>query len=133
MKMVRLLSTYKDIGFTILPHSLNSELQQELVNNPGKHVIGYVTYNKDTNEYKFFNTKSQGLTESEHWSLDILRKSCYCEHTDTLIVFDCPPQKTKVAFQHILHGEAMRIDHWDTWSIDDNDAKVAVVTSWEII
>ena len=124
-----LVTSYKEIGFTILPDVLNTELQQDLLNNPGKHVIGYVTYNKNTREFKFINT--EGLAESnQHWSLDIVKALPKCKVRDTWIVFNCPPHKTKEAYQHILTGESIHIHHWDTWSIDD--AKVAVVTSWEI-
>jgi hypothetical protein len=132
--MATLLSSYTEIGFTILPHTLNAELQQDLRNYPGKHVIGYVTYNKETDEHNFTGTKSEEeITESStHWSLDIIKKSSYCEGIDTWIVFNCPPQKTKVAFQHIVFGEKIEIDKWDTWAVEGADAKVAVVTSWEL-
>jgi hypothetical protein len=38
----------------------------------------------------------------------------------------------KSAFGKILDGESLHIDNWDTWSVDGKDAKVAVITSWEI-
>jgi hypothetical protein len=129
--MATLLSTYTEIGFTILPHMLNTELQQDLIKYPGNYVIGYVTYNKENCEYKFINTNSS--TESNtHWSLNIIKKLPYCENIDTWIVFNCPPHKTKVVFQNILLGDKIQIEHWDTWSVEGADAKVAVITSWEI-
>lgn len=132
--MATLVTSYNEIGFTILPHSLNTELQQDLVKNAHKQVIGYVTYNKETSEFKFIYKKPEGVAESnDHWSLDIIKKLPYCMGTDTWIVFNCPPHKTKEAFQHILYGEAIHIDHWDTWSVECDNAKVAVITSWEIL
>jgi hypothetical protein len=37
-----------------------------------------------------------------------------------------------VAFQHILLGEKIEIDKWDTWSVGGTDAEVAVITSWSV-
>ena len=129
--MATLLSKYTEIGFTILPHTLDQELRQELSKYPGRNVIGYVTYNKTNGEYKFDNT---GETNTEsHWSLDIIKNSTYSEWIDTWIVFNCPPQKTKNAFQQILCGEKIMIDGWDTWVVEGVDAKVAVITSWEVV
>jgi len=129
--MATLLSSYKDIAYTILPHSLNAELQEELLQHPGNNVIGYAIYNKS--KYEFIYTNSEEFIGSkEHWSLDILKNIPYCNYTDTCIVFNCPPHKTKDAFRGILRGETLHIDHWDTWSIDGMDAKVAVLNSWEI-
>lgn len=126
--MATLVSSYTDIGYTILPHTLDTELQQELTKYPGRHVIGYVTYNKDRAEYKFIQI---GGTESNtHWSLDIIKRSTFSEWIDTWIVFNCPPHKTKVGFQQIL-GEKITIDTWDTWALPA-DSKVAVITSWEL-
>jgi hypothetical protein len=128
-----LVTSYNEIGFTILPDALNAELKQDLVNYPGKQVIGYVTYNKNTREFKFVNANPEGLAESnQHWSLDIVKALPKCKSDDTWIVFNCPPHKTKEAYQHILTGESIHIHHWDTWSVEGINAKVAVVTSWEI-
>ena len=131
--MATLVTSYTDIGFTILPDSLNTELQQSLVESSSKQVVGYVTYNKNTSTYTFVNTSLDGVADSNHhWSLDIIKKLPYSNATDTWIVFNCPPHKTKTAYQHILTGESIHIHHWDTWSVDGVDAKVAVITDWEI-
>jgi len=129
--MATLVSSYREIGFSILPHTLDTSLQKELSDYPAKHVIGYVTYNN--NEYKFFNSRSETYTESNtHWSLEIIKRANFSDSVDTWIVFDCAPKKTAYAFQHILHGEKITIDAWDTWAVEGVDAKVAVITSWAL-
>jgi hypothetical protein len=125
--MATLLSSYNDIEFTLLPHALDAELQKGLITYPSEKVIGYAVYTKETNDYTF--TYSTSEQDNEHWSLDILKSSPYCENSYMWIVFDCPPHKTATAFQSIV-GERIHVDKWDTWTIEDTD--VAVITSWEI-
>jgi len=125
--MATLLANYNEIRFTILPYTLDSELQKELNSYPGNSVIGYVIYNKETGDYKFMSS----FTESnDHWALDIIKKIPY--DGDTWIVFKCPPHKTKAAFQSVLYGETINIEQWDTWSVETIDAKVAVITSYKL-
>jgi len=130
IKMATLVASYEKIRFTILPDSINAEFQDDLVKNGGRQVIGYVIRDNNTSDFKFIYTKPEEVTESKvHWSLDIIKKLPYCEGIDTWIVFNCPPHKTKEAYQHILYGEAIHIHRWDTWSIEGDDTKVAVITS----
>jgi hypothetical protein len=131
--MAILLTSYKEIGFTILPQSLTTELQMGIVKYSTKDVIGYVTH-KNTGEFKFIYANLEGVAESDHhWSFDIIKKLPYDKMTDTWIVFNCPPDKMKHAYKGILYGESIDIQQWDTWSVDGIDAKVAVITSWEIL
>jgi len=123
--MATLLTSYNDIEFTLLPHALDAELQQGLVKYPSKHVVGYAVYTKETNEYTFVPTG----TDAEHWSVDLLKSSPYCEDSYMWIVFNCQPHEIATAFQSIV-GERIHVDRWDTWAIGDTD--VAVITSWEI-
>jgi hypothetical protein len=43
-------------------------------------------------------------------------------------------RKTTSAFKKILANshETLHIYDWDTWSVEGKDAKVAIITSWEI-
>jgi len=125
--MATLLCSYDEIGFTILPHLISSHEQRILIEYPGVNVIGYATY---TDGYKFTELTSETVTE--HWSLDILKKCTGLNTLDTWIVFNCPPHKTKFAFQQILHGESIEIEEWNTWSVEDLYAKVAFVSSWKL-
>jgi hypothetical protein len=130
--MATLVTSYTEIGFSILPNTLNSELQQDLVKDLVKPVVGFVSYDKNTTEYKFVYEKHGGYGESHtHWSIDIIKKLPYCEVTNTWIVFNCPPHKTNAAYQRTF-GESIYIYQWDTWFVESIDTKVAVVTSWEI-
>jgi len=129
--MATLLSAYTEIGFTILPHMMDSD-QLEMLKYPGKHVIGFITYDKATCVYTFNYTKPEGLTLSNtHWSLDIFKKFPYCDEADAWVVFNCPPHKAKKAYPQIF-GESIQIHYWDSWSVEGADAKVAVITSWEL-
>jgi len=127
----KLISRGEDIGFTILPYSLNTPIQQKL--QPSDYVLGYITHNKETGERKFIYTESGGLTPVEdHWSLAILKEFPYVEQDGPWIVYNCSPQKVKSAFNKIVSPEALFIENWDIWSVDVKNAKVAVITSWEI-
>jgi hypothetical protein len=64
--------------------------------------------------------------------LDILKELPYLEEDGPWIVYNCSPEKAKSAFHKILSDESLFIDNWDTWSVKGKDAKVAVITSWEI-
>ena len=131
--MATIVCRGEDIRFTILPYSLDTPIQQELLAHPSDYVLGYVTYNQETGERKFTYTEPGALTPIEdHWSLDVLKQFPYVEQDGSWIVYNCSPEKAKLAFQKILDGESLHIDNWDTWSVDAKDAKVAVVTSWEI-
>jgi hypothetical protein len=66
-----------------------------------------------------------------HWSIDIIKKLSYHKWIDTWIVFNCPPDKMKDAYKQILYGDSIDVHHWDIWSVEGIDAKVAVITSWE--
>jgi hypothetical protein len=129
--MATLLSAYTEIGFTILPHMLdNNDL--EMLKYPGKYVIGFITYNKIDHTYTFKYTEPEGFSVSnKHWSLDILKKFPYCDQADGWVVFNCPPHKAKQAYPQVF-GNSIKIDHWDSWSVEGADAKVAVITSWEL-
>ena len=131
--MATLVCRGEDIRFTILPYSLDTPIQQELLAHPSDYVLGYVTYNQETGERKFTYTEPGALTPIEdHWSLDVLMQFPYVEQNGPWIVYYCSPQKAKQAFHKILDSESLHIDNWDTWSVDSKDAKVAVITSWEI-
>ena len=131
--MAKLLSRGEDNRFTILPYSLHTPIQDELLAHPSDYVLGYVTYNKETGERKFIYTESGGMTPAEdHWSLTILKEFPYVEEDGPWIVYSCSPQKASLAFNKILSIETLHIDNWDTWSVDGKNANVAVITSWEI-
>ena len=131
--MAKLISRGEDIRFTILPYSLNKPIQQELIAHPSDYVLGYITHNKETGVRKFIYTESGGLTDAvDHWSLAILKEFPYVEQDGPWIVYNCSPQEAKLAFGKILSNESLWIDSWDIWSVEGKEAKVAVVTSWEI-
>ena len=72
----------KEIGFTILPYSLDTPIQQELLSHPHDDALGYVTYNKETDKHKFTYTESGELIETDnHWSLTVLKEFPYLEHS----------------------------------------------------
>jgi len=133
--MATLVCSGEDIGFTILPYprSFSTPVRQELLAHPSDYVLGYVTHNQQTGERNFTYTESGGLTDTKHhWSLDILKELPYLEEDGPWIVYNCSPEKAKSAFHKILSDESLFIDNWDTWSVKGKDAKVAVITSWEI-
>ena len=131
--MATLVCRGKDIGYTILPYTLRTPVEQELIAHPSDYVLGYITHNKETGERKFIYTESGGMTPAEdHWSLAILKEFPYIEENGPWIVCNCSPQKAKSAFGKILSGESLHIENWDTWSVNGKAAKVAVITSWEI-
>jgi len=133
--MVTLISRGNDIGFTILPYSLTTPVQQEILTRPSDYVLGYVTHNKETGERKFTYTESGGATEiNNHWSLTILKEFPYVEQEGPWIVYSCSPEKTRLAFSKILskYSESLHIYNWDLWSVEGKEGKVAVVTSWEL-
>ena len=134
--MAKRICSGEEIGYTILPYSLDAPIQQELLAYPSDYVLGYVTYNKETGERKFTFTESGELIEaSSHWSLTILKEFPYVEQNGPWIVYRCSPTKTKVAgFNKILskYSMSLHINNWDTWSVEGNDAKIAVITDFEI-
>lgn len=131
--MATLVCRGEDIRFTILPYPLDRPIQQELLSHPSDFVLGYVTHNEETCERTFTYTESGKLTDGkDHWSLDILKELPYLEEHGPWIVYNCSPEQAKSAFHKILSGESLHIYNWDTWSVKGKDAKVAVVTSWEI-
>ena len=131
--MATIVCRGEDIRFTILPYSLDTPIQQELLAHPSDYVLGYVTHNQETAERKFTYTESGALTDTKHhWSLDILKELPYLEQSGPWIVYNCSPEKTKLAFHKILSGESLHIYNWDTWSAKSKKAKVAVITYYEI-
>ena len=133
--MAKLLSSGKDIGFTILPYFFNTSVQEELIANPSDYVLGYITHDNETGERKFTYTESGGFTEANnHWSLSILNQVPYYEQMCSWIVYNCPPEQTVLEFGKILKNshETLHIRNWDTWSVEGKDATVAVINSWEI-
>ena len=133
--MPTLISSGKEIGFTILPYSLDTPLEQELITNPSDNVLGYITRNKETGDCKFTYTESGGLTEANnHWSLAIIKEFPYCENDGPWILYNCSPVKVKLAFSKIIskYNKSLHVDNWDTWSVEGKDAKVSVITSFEM-
>jgi len=134
--MATLISRGDDIRFTIFSYKIDdTPLQQLLVDHPSDHVLGYVTHNKETGERQFVYTESVGLTETEdHWSLAVLKEFPYVEQEGPWIVYNCSPEKTRLEFGNILskYSQSLHIYNWDTWSVQGKEAKVAVITSWEI-
>lgn len=128
--MAKLICRGSDLGFTILPYSESDthSLQQELLESPSDSVLGYVTSSR-----KFRYTEAGAVTEvGEHWSLDILNELPYIEEDGPWIVYTCCPEHAEIAFHKIGGSEVLHIHNWDTWSITVKEAKVAVVTSFEI-
>jgi hypothetical protein len=132
--MATLLCKDKDLGYTILPYPrFLKSIQLELVAHPSDYVLGYITYNKETDIRKFTYTESGSLIQAKkHWSLDIMKEFPYCEQDGPWIVYSCSPEKTRYEFYKILPNDFLNIHNWDTWSVVGKNAKVAVVTSWEI-
>lgn len=125
----------KDIGYTIMPYELETPVQEEVINHPNDCVLGYVTYNKETDERKFTYTESGKLNPVDtHWSLSILKEFPYLEQDGPWIVYNCPPEEARLAFGNILskYHQCLHIYNWDIWSVVDKKGKVAVVTSWEV-
>jgi len=133
--MATLISRGNDLGFTILPYTLDKPLPQELLDFPSDYVLGFITYNGETNERKFTYTESGALTATDnHWSLSIMKEMPYIEQKGPWIVYRCAPEKTKSAFSKIVskYSQSLFIYNWDTWTVAGKEAIVAVVTSWEI-
>ena len=133
--MAKLISRGDENGFTILPFSLDTPIQTELIENPSDYVLGYVTYNKESGERKFSYTESGCVTETNnHWSLTILKEFPYCENDGPWVVYSCSPENTSLEFGKIIgkYGESLHIHNWDTWAIEGKNSNVVVVTSWEM-
>jgi len=135
--MATLVCSGKDLGYTILPYSrqFDESIEQQLLTHPNDHVLGYITNNLETGEHKFTYTESgRFVSDNEHWSLSIMKEFPYCEENGPWIVYTCSPEKTQLEFGKILYNssETLHIYEWDTWSIVEKNAKVAVITSWEI-
>jgi hypothetical protein len=129
----KLICLGKDIGYTILPYSLDTPIEKELFNHPSDYVLGYVTYNSQTGQRNFTYTETGALTAvNDHWSLAILNEFPYCGQNGPWIVYNCPPEKARLEFGKILTGENLHIYNWDTWSLESKDSKIVVVSSWEI-
>ena len=133
IKMATLLCRDKDLGYTIMPYRSDKPLQLELFAHPSDYVIGYITYQEYTGIHKFTYTESGSLIQAKkHWSLDIMKEFPYCEQSGPWILYSCSPEKTRYEFGKILSNVCLNIHSWDTWSVAGKNAKVAVVTSWEI-
>ena len=132
--MATILARGNEIGYTILPYTLKTPIQQELFAHPSDYVLGYVTFNPETGKRKFTYTESGSLTEAtEHWSLAIFKETPYCEQYGPWIVYNCSPQKTRMEFNKIInkYGHSLYIHSWDTWSVAAKKTNVTVITSWE--
>jgi hypothetical protein len=132
--MATLLCRDKDIGYTILPYPRSMKpVQLELIAHPSDYVLGYITNNENTDVRKFTYTESgRSIPVNRHWSLDIMKEFPYCEQNGPWILYSCSPEKTRHEFSNILPNGYLNIHNWDTWSVKGKNAKVAVVTSWEI-
>lgn len=132
--MATLLCRDEDIGYTILPYPRSMQpVQLELIAHPSDDVLGYITYNENTGVRKFTYTESGRLIpDNKHWSLDIMKEFPYCEKNGPWILYKCSPEKTTHEFYKICKNESLHINGWDTWSVKGKNAKVAVITSWEI-
>jgi hypothetical protein len=133
--MPKLISSTKEIGFTILPYLLDTPIIQELLAHPSDYALGFITHDKETGERKFTYIESGILVEAKnHWSLTILKESPYCEEEGSWIVYTCSHGKTQLEFNKILKnsGETLHLNEWDTWCVEGKDSKVIVITSWEI-
>lgn len=131
--MAKLIVSSKDIRYTILPYTLRTPIQLELVAHPSDYVLGYITYNEYTGIRKFTYTESGGLiSANNHWSLDIMKEFPYCEESGPWIVYSCSPEETRSQFSKILSSETLHIHSWDTWSVVGKKSKVAVITSYEL-
>ena len=132
-----LVCSGKDLGYTILPYprSFDESVEQQLLTHPSDYVLGYITYNQETDERKFTYTESGRLVQDNaHWSLSIMKEFPYYEQEGPWIVYTCSPEQTQLEFGKILskYSETLHIYGWDTWSVVGKHAKVAVVSSWEI-
>jgi hypothetical protein len=132
--MATLLCRDKDIGYTILPYPRSMKpVQLELIAHPSDYVLGYITNNENTDVRKFTYTESgRSIPVNRHWSLDIMKEFPYCEQNGSWILYSCSPERTTLEFLKICPNESLHIHNWDTWSVKGKNAKVAVVTSWEI-
>ena len=135
--MATLVCSGKDLGYTILPYSrqFDESIEDQLLNHPSDHVLGYITYNQETGDRQFTYTESGTFVQdNRHWSLSIIKEFPYCEQNGPWIVYACSPEKTQLEFGKILYNssETLHIYDWDTWSVTAKNAKVAVITSWEI-
>lgn len=121
-----------DIGFTIMPYSLDKSVQKVLKANPDDNVLGYVTYDEETGKRRFTYTESGSQTEAEeHWSLYVLKEFPYCEESGPWIVYSCKPEEAAHAFNKLLLLHTLHIYNWDIWTVKAKEKSVAVVTSWE--
>jgi YD repeat-containing protein len=133
--MAKLIVSGKELGFTIIPYAFDTPVQDELLSCPNDNVLGYISYNKETQQHRFTYTESGRLVEAtEHWSLSIFKSFLYCEEEGPWIVYNCMPEKAARAFNKIISrsGESLHIYNWDTWLVEGKDAKVAIVNSWDI-
>ncbi len=126
----------KDLGYTILPYSLRDRpIQHELIAHPSDYVLGYIAYNENNGTRKFTYTESGTATVvKNHWSLAIMKEFPYVEEGGPWILYSCSPEKVSLEFSNILskYSQSLHIHNWDTWSVTGKNAKVAVITSWEI-
>lgn len=128
--MAKLVSSGKDILFTILPYSLDTSVQVELFTNPSDYVLGYIN-----DEFKFIYTESGVPTESpNHWSLAIVKALPYYEAGGSWIVYACSPRQVALEFGKILNKshQTLHIYNWDIWTVERKESKIAIITSWEI-
>lgn len=135
--MATLVCSGKDVRYTILHYasSFDESVEQQLLNYPSDYALGYIKYNQKTDELNFTYTESgRFVKDNAHWSLSIIKEFPYCEENGPWIVYSCSPEKTSLEFSKILskYYQTLYIYEWDTWSVVDKNAKVAVVTSWEI-
>jgi len=135
--MATLVCSGKDLGYTILPYSrqFDESIEQQLLTHPSDHVLGYITYNQESGDRQFTYTESGTFVQDNgHWSLAIMKEFPNCEQNGPWIVYTCSPEKTQLEFGKILskYSETLYIYEWDTWSVTAKNAKVAVITSWEI-
>jgi hypothetical protein len=120
--------TSSENDFTILPYSLNTPINFQLLNND--EILGYITFK---NGPKFNYADLENTDAPKHWSLSIINELPYYEGS-AWIVYKCSLEKTKLEFNKFLEnsGETLHIDDWEAWSLEDSDSKVILVSSCEI-
>lgn len=129
-----LISKGRDLGFTIVPYTLDTPIQDEVNAQDKGDVIGYVVHNSETEGRRFIYTEVGISVEApDHWSLSILNEFPYCEKNCDWIVYRGDPEAAACAFSSTLskYAQTLHVYNWDIWSIGLKKGNVAVVTSWE--
>ena len=130
--MITNIARGTNLTFTILPYDLEKPIAEALADHPSSYVLGFVTYSEESGRYTYTSAQTREVTRI-HWTIDILKQDGYSEDASTWIVYTCSPEKARLEYGKIIgdYAQTLHIYNWDTWSVEDLQGQVAVVTNWE--